>query len=92
MGLHRRKNGVDGSICLRAFPKENPTHTHYMLSLWWLHLLYGLVNYVILPGAIGQVLLMTNNTMTLGYTYSKLRLKNLLDIFYKLAHNRRIIA
>ena len=48
---------------------------HYMLSAWWLHLLDGLGHYIIQTGAIAQIILMTNNTMTLGYTYSKLRLK-----------------
>ena len=65
---------------------------NYILSTWWLHLLYGLVNCVVRPGEIEEFMLMTNNTMTLGYTYVKLRLKKPPDIFYKLTHNVRIIA
>ena len=41
---------------------------HYMLSVWWLHLLYGLGHYIIHPGAVAQIMVSTNNIMTLGYT------------------------
>ena len=63
-----------------------------MLGAWWYHLLEVLVHYVICPGAIKQVLVMTKNSTTLGYTYSKLRLKNPPKIFYKLTHIGRLIA
>ena len=63
-----------------------------MLSAWLLHLLDGLGHYVILPGAIEQVLVTTKNITTLGYTYSKLRLKKHPGIFYKLTHTGRLIA
>ena len=39
-----------------------------------------------------QVLLMTYNIMNLGYTYEKLRLKNIPDIFHKLTHIDPLIA
>ena len=35
---------------------------------------------------------MINKIMIIGYTYVKLRIKNPLDIFYKIAHTVRIIA
>ena len=38
---------------------------YYMFSMWWLNLLNGLGQYVILPGGIEQVLVMTNNIITL---------------------------
>ena len=38
---------------------------HYMVSVWWLNLLNGLGQYFILPGDIEQVLVMTNNIITL---------------------------
>ena len=41
---------------------------HYMLSVWWLHLLYGLGHYIIHPGEVAQIMVSTNNIMTLGYT------------------------
>ena len=52
-----------------------------MLIEWWLHLLDRLVNSVIRPEAVAEVLLMTNNTMTLCYTYAKHRLKKPPEIF-----------
>ena len=64
---------------------------HYMISAWWLHLLNGLGHYFIRLDTIEQVLVMTNNIMTLSHTYSKLRLKKPPDIFYKLTHTVRII-
>ena len=48
-----------------AFPKENLIIAHYMLSAWWLHLLYRLRYCVIHPGAIEQVLVITNNIINL---------------------------
>ena len=35
---------------------------------------------------------MINKIMIIGYTYVKLRIKNPLDIFYKIAHTGRLIA
>ena len=52
-----------------------------MISALWLRLLDGLEHYVILPGAVANILLMTNNIMDLGYTYSKRRIKNPPDVF-----------
>ena len=52
-----------------------------MLSAWWLHLMNVLRNYFICLGEIEQVMVMTNNIMTLGYTYAKLNLKNTPDVF-----------
>ena len=37
-------------LLLRAFPKKILILAHYMLSAWWLKLLGGMVNYVILSG------------------------------------------
>ena len=37
-----------------------------MLILWWLQIIDGLGNYVIHPGAVAQILLMTKNIMNLG--------------------------
>ena len=39
---------------------------HYMISVWWLNLLDGLGQYVTLPVDIEQVVVMTNNIITLG--------------------------
>ena len=57
-----------------------------MLSAWWLHLLCLLGHCVIHLGAIVKNMVVTNNIMTLGYTYSKLRLKKPPEIFDKLTH------
>ena len=83
---------VDDSQHLREFSNKKFILTNYIISSCWLHLLYGLGNYVILPGEIEQVLVMTNNIMTLGYTYAKLRLNNTPDIIYKLTHIGHLIT
>ena len=62
-----------------------------MINTWLLHILDELGYYVIFPVAIGQVLVTTNNTTTLGYTYDKHRLKNPPDVIYKLTHIVQII-
>ena len=69
MGGHRRTREGDDSIFLRALPKENIILAHYMLSAWWLHLLDGLGPYGIRQGEVSKIMVMTNNIMTLGYTY-----------------------
>ena len=74
------------------FPKDNLILVLYILSAQWLHLLEGLGHYVISPWEIEKVLAMNNNIMNLGYTYSKRRLKNPPDIFYKLIHTGWIIV
>ena len=76
MGRHRRMREGNDYLWLRGFPIENITLTHYTLSTWWLHLLDGLGNYVIRLGAIEQVLVMTNNKITIGCNFYKCRLKN----------------
>ena len=63
-----------------------------MISIWSLHLLDGLGHYFIRLGAVSHILVMTNNIMTLVYTYSKFRLKKPSDSFYKIAHTGQIIA
>ena len=47
MGGNRRTREGDDSLCLRAFPKENPILAYYILGAWWLNLLDGLGNYSI---------------------------------------------
>ena len=65
---------------------------HYMLRAWWLHLMYGLGQYVIRSGVIEQVLVITNNIMNLGYTYAKRKINNTPEIIHKLTHIGWIIA
>ena len=48
---------------------------HYTLRTWWLHLLDGLGQYIILLGEVTHILVMTNNITTLGYTYNKRSIK-----------------
>ena len=81
IGGHRQTRDEDNSLCLKTFSKENLIFTHYMISAWWLHIIYGLVHYVIRPRAIEQVMVITNNIMTLGFTYAKRRLKKPPVIF-----------
>ena len=57
-----------------------------MISAWCLHLMDGLGRYVIWPGEIEQVLVMTNNLMTLGYNYAKCRINILTNIVYTLTN------
>ena len=64
MGVCRRTSEGDYSLCLRDFPNYNSILTHYLISAWLLHLLDILGNYVILPGAVEKVLVITNNIMT----------------------------
>ena len=91
VGLRHMKE-VDDSLCIIYFLVKNLILTHYMFSVWWLHLLYGLGDYVIHPGAIEQVMVMTNNIITLGYNYSKGRINNPPNIFYKLTHTVQLIV
>ena len=63
-----------------------------MLSVLWLNLLDRLVKYLIHPDEIEQVLSVTNNIMTLGYTYEKLRTNKHPAVVYKLTHISRLIA
>ena len=63
-----------------------------MLITWWLHLLVGLGHYVIRPGETVNILMITNNVMSLGYTYAKCRIKNPPDIFCQILHINRLIA
>ena len=92
MGACRFTMEGDDSQHLRAFPEENPILAHYILSAWWLHLLNVLGHYVIRPGEIEQFMVMNNNIMTLGCTYSKFRINNPPDIIYKLTYIGRIIT
>ena len=92
MDGNRRTRERDDYLFLRDFSKDNLILVHYIISEWWLHLLEGLLHYVIHPGAIEQVLVITNNIITLGYTYTKIRLKNSPDIFCKIAHTGRLVA
>ena len=52
----------------------------------------GMGDYFIRPGAIEQVLVITNTNMNLDYNYAKLSLENPPDIFCKLTHTIRIIT
>ena len=88
MVRNRRTREGNGCLCIRAFPKDNIILTHYMLREWWLHLLDRLGHYVICPGAIAQIIMMTNSIMNLGYTYAKHRLKKPPYIFFQIAHIR----
>ena len=72
MGGCRFTREVGDSLRLQTFPKKNLILPQYIISAWWFHLLYGLGNYFICPGAIEKVLVTTNNIMTLGYTYTPL--------------------
>ena len=57
-----------------------------MLSAWWLHLMAGMVHYVIWPGEVEKVLFMTNKLMTFGYTYAKRRLNRTPRIVHTPTH------
>ena len=92
MDGHIRTRDVYDLLYLMDFHKENLTLTHYMLGAWWLYFLDGLVHYCIHTGSIKQVLVTTNNIMTLGYTYYKYRLKKPPDIFCKISHTGRFIV
>ena len=52
-----------------------------MISTWWLHLLGVIGHHVIRPGEVAKIMVMNNNTTTLGYTYAKHRLKKPPDLF-----------
>ena len=92
MGGCRRIREVDYSLRLGYFPNKIIILTYYMLNTWWLHIMDVLVHCIIRLGLIEQFLVMTNNIMTLVYTYSKLGLNKPPDVFYKLAHNGRLIS
>ena len=84
MGRHRRTSEVDDYLYLRVLLKENLIPTHYILCTWWLHFMDRLRQYVIHPGAVAQILVMTNNIIPLAYTYAHIMLKKLLKFSAKL--------
>ena len=86
MGGQRRIMEGHDSLCIRVFHTDNLIFTHNILIAWWLHLLNILWHYAILPEAVEQIMVRTKIIMTLGYTYSKRRLKNPPDIFCEIAH------
>ena len=63
-----------------------------MLSIWWSNLLGGLGHYFICPGAVAQMMVMTNNIMTLGYTYAKRSINNHPNFFRKIVYIGQLIA
>ena len=81
MGGFRCTSEGDDSLCLKALSKKNLILTHYMLSAWWLQIMYVLGHNFIHLEVMKQVLVMNNNIMALGYTYDKRRLNNPPDIF-----------
>ena len=92
MGGHKFIREVHESLCLRDFPKYNSILMHYMISTRWLHLVDGLGHYSICLGSVAYIMVMTNNIMTLGYTYAKRRLNNPPKNFCKIARISRLIA
>ena len=77
---------------LRVYPNQNIIILHYILRLRWIHLLIGSGNYVIQPGAIEQILVMTTKLTTLSYSYNICRIKNPPIIFFTINHFRRLIT
>ena len=57
-----------------------------------MHLIKGMGHYTIRLGEVTQVIIITNKTMTLGYTYTKRKLKKPLNIFCKISHISLLIA
>ena len=92
MGRHRHTREGHESLCIRVFPKGYIILTHYMFSAWWLHLLDGLGHYVILPGSIAYILMITNNIMKFGYTYANYRLMKPPHNFSQITHIIRLIV
>ena len=80
MGGRRHNSGRDSPPFLEAFPKENITLTHYIITACWLKLLGGLGHYIILLVAMEQLLVMTKNLTALGYTYSAVGINKPPDI------------
>ena len=92
MGEHRHTRKGDESLCIRAFTKEILILIDYMLSACWLQLMGVLGPYVIRLEGVEQVLIITNNITTFGYTYANCRLKKPHVIFCKMSHTGWIIA
>ena len=89
MGRCRRKRDIDSPPWVEAFHKKNLILTHCMLTAWWLNILDGLGNYIILPGEMEQLLVMTIYLATLGYANAACRLNNpsyILGIIQILTH------
>ena len=53
---------------LKDFPKQEFILVQYIIRVLWTHMLAGLGQYVIYPGAAEQVMVMTTSLMDLGYT------------------------
>ena len=59
---------VDVSQWPKSFPEEHLVLTHYMLSLWWMHFLTGLVQYLIQTVEVDLVIVMTTSLVDIGCT------------------------
>ena len=92
MGSHQCMREGDEPHHIRVFPKQNLILRYYMLRIWWINLLQGMVYYAILTGAIEKVLLMNTNHINLAYTYDSRRIKNPTDIVFTLTHFGRLTA
>ena len=80
MGGFQCTREVDVSQWPKYFPEQHLVLTHYMLSLWWMNFLTGLVHYLIQPGAVDQVMVMTTSLVDMSYTYTICRMKKTPDI------------
>ena len=67
----------------KYLPKQYIVLTQYMLSLWWINFLTGLGQYLIQPGTVDQLMVMTTRLVDVGYTYSGYRLKKTPDIIFR---------
>ena len=89
MGGCRHKKERYYPTYLEAYHKKNLILTHYMLIAWWLNILDWQGHYTIHPGSMEQLLLMTKNLTTLGYTYAAPMIKKppeILGIVQILTH------
>ena len=82
MGGCQHTREVDVSHWPKYFPDKYLVLTHYMLSLWWTDFLTGLGQYLIQPGEVDQVMLMTTILVDIGYNYSRYRHNNTPDIIF----------
>ena len=89
MGGIRHKRKKTPPSCLETLPKENIILTQYIITARWLIFLDRIGHYIILPGKMDQLLVITINLNTPGYNYASRRLKKpteILGIIQRLNH------
>ena len=86
MGRYKYMRGEDDLQALEDFSNQYLILAHLIISVWWLCLVKGLVNYIIRPREVEHVMVMVASFTDLGYNYARFRLKKSLNIISTIIH------